>query len=65
MLQTYAATCADGAYDMLGSRCAQDLKYSGMETNHIFGLEYQCKAETLLDLTIGSCRLVLIKIAWS
>ena len=54
--QTYQASCDGGEYDILGSHCVDDIRYTSMDNNDILGMEYQCKDDTLLDIILGSCR---------
>ena len=55
-------TCSKGTYDEMSSRCVEKLRYSSLTKNKVLTLEYQCKAETLLDLTLSSCRFVYFQI---
>ena len=66
-IQRFSAICEEGSYDAMASHCRASLGYKvrallvttihqAITTNAIYSIEYECKEDNLLDLTIGSCR---------
>ena len=45
----------------MASRCVKSLKYEQLSWNEVFNMQYECKAETLLDPSMSSCSSVSCK----